>query len=63
MEDYSLDKDIEIQNTDPDFDEDWEPEEVVAIDDLRLDPEAAKIYIEIRKARERKNTGPRTKGD
>lgn len=65
MRDYSLDKDVSIKENpitidELDFeDDDWEPKEVVAIDNLRLDPEAAKIYREIRKARERRNTGSR----
>lgn len=71
MRDYSLDNDIPIKKEatnldipDIDFDdEDWEPKEVVAIDNLRLDPDAAKRYREIRKAHERMNMGFRTEGD
>lgn len=71
MKDYALDKDIpvrkEVINLDiPDIDfddENWEPREVVEIDNLRLDPDAAKRYQEIRKAHEQKNMGFRIEGD
>lgn len=55
MRDYSLDDKIDFDNED----DDWykEPEEVVEIGDLRLDPDAAKRYLEVRKARELKERG------
>ena len=58
MRDYSLNKDIESKEKD-DWDkwEEWEPETIIEIEDLRLDPDAAARYREIRKARERKEHG------
>lgn len=57
MDKYSLDKDIQVKNVSVEEDDDkWavapEPEEMVEIDNLRLDPDAASRYLKIRKARE-----------
>ena len=59
MRDYSLNKDIDIKQ-EYDWDhwaEEDEPDNVISIDNLRLDPDAAARYREIRKAREQKEHG------
>ena len=61
MRDYSLDNDIRPEDNEDD--DDWEPTEFIEIDNLRLDPEAAARYREIRKARERLEHGLRLEED